>query len=172
MSNRPEPATRHYDERLQHILKTAARIFAEKGFHRTSVRDIAMHRLGIGTTHDMRSIVSGLLWRSLVHREYTVAEKINLWRGKVRVGARLWDAQLSTDLSQRVPRLDIPVYFLHGVYDYTEARRYFDQLAAPVKGFYTFQHSAHSPLFEEPERMCGIVRRDVLRGATELADRP
>jgi AcrR family transcriptional regulator len=41
MSNRPEPATRHYDERLQHILKTAARIFAEKGFHRTSVRDIA-----------------------------------------------------------------------------------------------------------------------------------
>jgi TetR/AcrR family transcriptional regulator, cholesterol catabolism regulator len=41
MSNRLEPATRHYDENLQRILKTSAKIFAEKGFHHTSVRDIA-----------------------------------------------------------------------------------------------------------------------------------
>lgn len=41
MSNRLEPATRHYDEKLQQILKTAARIFADKGFHHTSVRDIS-----------------------------------------------------------------------------------------------------------------------------------
>ena len=41
MSSRAEPATRHYDEKLQLILKTAAKIFAEKGFHHTSVRDIS-----------------------------------------------------------------------------------------------------------------------------------
>jgi AcrR family transcriptional regulator len=41
MSNRLEPATRHYDEKLQQILKTSAKIFAEKGFHHTSVRDIS-----------------------------------------------------------------------------------------------------------------------------------
>jgi AcrR family transcriptional regulator len=41
MSTRSELATRHYDEKLQQILKTAAKIFADKGFHRTSVRDIA-----------------------------------------------------------------------------------------------------------------------------------
>jgi AcrR family transcriptional regulator len=41
MVNRLEPASRHYDEKLQQILKTSARIFAEKGFHHTSVRDIA-----------------------------------------------------------------------------------------------------------------------------------
>ena len=41
MSNRVEPATRHYDEKLQLILKTSAKIFAEKGFHHTSVRDIS-----------------------------------------------------------------------------------------------------------------------------------
>jgi TetR/AcrR family transcriptional regulator, cholesterol catabolism regulator len=41
MSTRAEPPTRQYDEKLQQILKTAAGIFAEKGFHRTSVRDIA-----------------------------------------------------------------------------------------------------------------------------------
>ena len=41
MANRLEPATRHYDEKLQLLLKTSAKIFAEKGFHHTSVRDIA-----------------------------------------------------------------------------------------------------------------------------------
>ncbi|HKY06923.1 MAG TPA: helix-turn-helix domain-containing protein, partial [Candidatus Binatia bacterium] len=41
MSNRVEPATRQYDEKLQQILKTSAKIFAEKGFHHTSVRDIS-----------------------------------------------------------------------------------------------------------------------------------
>jgi AcrR family transcriptional regulator len=41
MSIRLEPATRYYDETLQKILKCSAKIFAEKGFHHTSVRDIS-----------------------------------------------------------------------------------------------------------------------------------
>ncbi len=41
MANRLEASTRPYDEKLQQILKTSAKIFAEKGFHRTSIRDIA-----------------------------------------------------------------------------------------------------------------------------------
>jgi pimeloyl-ACP methyl ester carboxylesterase len=140
-----------------------------------SVRDIAMHRLGVGTTHDMRSLISGLIVPSLLNREYTVAEKINLWRGKISSGKTLWNQQLSTDLT-KLTRLEIPVYFLHGVHDYTvsyfEAKAYYEQLAAPVKGFYSFEHSAHSPLFEEPERMRQIIRRDVLHATTVRADAP
>ena len=64
----------------------------------------------------------------------------------------------------------MPVYFLEGVYDYTcsypEAKAYFERLNAPVKGFYTFDHSAHSPLFEEPDKMIKILREDVLKGQT------
>ena len=41
MANRLEPTHRSHDEKLQQILKTSAKIFAEKGFHRTSIRDIA-----------------------------------------------------------------------------------------------------------------------------------
>jgi hypothetical protein len=45
-----------------------------------------------------------------------------------------------------------------------------DVLNAAVKGFYTFHQSAHSPLFEEPDRMREIMQQDVLRGANRLAD--
>lgn len=139
-----------------------------------SVRDVAMHSLGIGTTRDMTSIVTGLLLRSFEFREYTLREKIGLWRGKLFSGRRLWNTQLSTDLTQTVTRIEIPVYFLHGVHDYTVsyplARTYYQQLNAPLKGFYTFTGSAHSPLFEEPQRMREIMQTDVLAGAKGLAD--
>jgi len=41
MANRAESSTRHYDEKLRQILRTSAKIFAEKGFHHTSIRDIS-----------------------------------------------------------------------------------------------------------------------------------
>jgi pimeloyl-ACP methyl ester carboxylesterase len=138
------------------------------------VRDVAMHELGIGTTHDMKSVVTGMFLPSLLNREYTLGEKINLWRGKLFSGSRLWNTRLSTDLTKKVTRLEIPVYFLHGVYDYTVsyplAKSYFQRLEAPVKGFYTFTHSAHTPFFEEPEKMLEIVRADVLTGSKGMAD--
>lgn len=75
------------------------------------VRDVAMHELGIGTTRDIRSIVTGLFARSLLSREYTLREKIGLWRGKLFSGQRLWNLQLATDLTTKVTRLELPVYF-------------------------------------------------------------
>ncbi len=138
------------------------------------VRDLAMHELGVGTTHDMKSVFTDMFLQSLRHRDYTLSEKVNLWRGKLFSGSRLWNTQLSTDLTKRVTRLDIPVYFLHGVYDYTVsyplAKAYFERLEAPVKGFYSFKQSAHTPFFEEPEKMREIMLMDVLTGSKSLAD--
>lgn len=138
------------------------------------LRDGAMHELGVGTTRDMKSVFSDIFLRSLLHREYTLGEKFKLWRGKLFSGNSLWNTQLSTDLSQKVTRLEIPVYFLHGVHDHTVsyplAKAYFDRLQAPVKGFYTFEQSAHTPLFEEPGKVREILRADVLTGTNGLAD--
>ena len=140
-----------------------------------ALRDGAMHSLGIGTTHEMNSVLSGIFFPSLTFRGYTLSEKVNLWRGKSSSGVSpLWDDMLSTDLSKEVTELSIPVYFFEGIYDYTcsytLAKEYFDQLKAPLKGFYTFEQSAHSPLFEEPEKMGHILQEDVLAGVNNLAD--
>ncbi|MBP7570759.1 MAG: alpha/beta hydrolase [Acidobacteria bacterium] len=140
-----------------------------------TVRDQAMHRLGVGTMRHMRSVVTGIFIASLQNRDYTLREKIGLWRGKASAGvSTVWSEMLASDLSEQVPRLDVPVYLLHGRHDYTcsfdEALAYFDRLQAPLKGFYAFEASAHSPIFEEPGRVCEILRADVLAGTNGLAD--
>jgi pimeloyl-ACP methyl ester carboxylesterase len=140
-----------------------------------AMRDNCMHSLGVGTTHDMNSVITGIFLPSLKCSEYTIKEKFYLWLGKSRSGvSSLWKNMLATDLSEQLPELEIPVYFIHGIYDftvsYTLAKEYFDTLKAPVKGFYTFDKSAHSPLFEEPDKMIKIMKTDVLTGSNSLSD--
>jgi pimeloyl-ACP methyl ester carboxylesterase len=139
------------------------------------IRDAAMHRLGVGTTHRMRSIVTGLFIPSLLFSGYTLREKWYFWAAKVRNGVSvIWDTILSTDMREKVPDVQVPVYLLHGVHDYTcsyeLARSYADTLRAPLKGFYTFRHSAHSPIFEEPDRVMKVLREDAIGRVTRLAD--
>ena len=142
-----------------------------------AVRDRAMHRLGVGTTHDMQSVLSGIFWPSLRSPQYTLNEKIKMWRGKFSSGVSvLWDEMLATDLAERVTELALPAYFFHGIYDYTVnyqlAKDYCIGLQAPLKGFYSFGQSAHSPVLEEPVKARTIMRDDVLAGTNSLADDP
>jgi pimeloyl-ACP methyl ester carboxylesterase len=141
-----------------------------------ALRDPAMHPLGIGTMHEMNSHVTGVFIPSLQSPDYTLNEKFRTWIAKAKAGvAILWDDMLATDLTEKVTKLDIPVYFLEGIHDYTcnyiLAKDYFEKIDAPVKGFYTFDESAHSPIFEEPEKVQKILREDVLVGTNKLADR-
>jgi len=141
-----------------------------------ALRDGAMHSLGIGTTHDMNSVLSGIFIPSLTFRGYTLLEKINMWRGKSQSGVSLfWDEMIATDLTIKVPELEIPVYFFGGIYDYTcsyiLAKDYLEKLQAPMKGFYTFEQSAHSPLFEEPKSFIEIMVNDVINSNVNLADK-
>jgi hypothetical protein len=83
---------------------------------------------------------------------------------------------VTTDLRKTVPELavSVSVYFLEGKWVYTchckFARSYFDVLKAPAKGFYSFDPSAHSPMFEEPKRVVEILHHDVLKGRTQPTD--
>jgi pimeloyl-ACP methyl ester carboxylesterase len=140
-----------------------------------ALRDKAMHSLGIGTTHAMHSVITGILFPSLTFQGYTLLEKVNMWRGKSQSGVSpFWDEMIATDLTIKMPELEIPVYFFGGIYDYTcsytLAKDFLQELQAPMKGFYTFEQSAHSPLFEEPEKMQQILQEDVLHGVNNLAD--
>jgi pimeloyl-ACP methyl ester carboxylesterase len=139
-----------------------------------AARDGYMHSLGIGTTRDMKSIESGVFLASWFSRDYTLGEKINYWRGKFWSKSLMWKANMMTDLIPQIAELKLPAYFLHGAYDYTVAypltKEFATQLKAPLKGFYTFAQSAHTPLFEEPDKVVTMLREDVLTGSNHLAD--
>ena len=71
--------------------------------------------------------------------------------------------------------VNIPVNFFSGKYDMTVnvdlSKACLEILKAPVRGFYTFKNSAHSPLFEESEKIKRIIIADVLKENNCLADK-
>lgn len=149
---------------------------AVKPFFQSMVRDQSMHALGVGTMKSMRSVMKDVFLPVLLCKAYTVQEKINYWASKFTFirQTSLHDEVLATDLTQKVQSLEIPVYFFSGAYDMTAnvdlSREFLESLQAPMKGFYTFPNSAHSPLFEEPEWMIEIMKDDILVGVNSLAD--
>ncbi len=140
------------------------------------IRDVAMHRLGIGTTHKMKNIITEIFLETLFFPEYTIKEKLAFWVGKSKSGISvLWNEMIKQDLSLKVTNFKIPIYFLHGKYDYTcsyeLSKSYFYVIDAPVKGFYTFENSAHSPHFEEPNQFKEILLNDVCNNRTQMSDK-
>ncbi|PKN82901.1 MAG: alpha/beta hydrolase, partial [Chloroflexi bacterium HGW-Chloroflexi-8] len=83
------------------------------------IRDEAMHRLGVGSTRDMDSVITGVFLPSWKFPEYTLKEKINLWKGKFFTHSAMWNEMIATDLTQNFTEFDLPIYFLEGKYDYT-----------------------------------------------------
>ena len=144
-------------------------------FYKSLTRDNSMHALGIGTMRSMRSVFKDVFIPVWMCKAYTIKEKINIWISKFSFvkKTKLIDELFAADIPAIVPKLEIPVYFFSGKYDLTVnhdlSKAYLEGLQAPVKGFYTFQESAHSPIYEEPERLEEIIRKDVLNGTTNLA---
>lgn len=138
-----------------------------------AVRSLGMAKLGIGIMHHLRSMLKSVM-SVLAYKGYSWKDKIHYPMGNSFSLNCLWDDVLQIDLCQTVPRLDVPVYIFHGKFDfqvsYTLAKEYSEVLESPIKGFYTFDESAHSPCFEEPEKMCRILREDVLMGKADLGD--
>ena len=125
-------------------------------FYKSAIRDRSMHELGIGTMHEMKSVFRDIFIPVWACKAYTAREKINIWKSKFSFLSKtnLVNEMLETDFTSMVSTLDIPVYFFSGKYDLTVntglSEAYLGKLQAPVKEFYSFKNSAHSPLFEEP----------------------
>jgi pimeloyl-ACP methyl ester carboxylesterase len=146
-------------------------------FHKSSIRDKYMHELGIGTMHKMKSVFWDIFIPVWTCKAYTLREKINIWKSKISFlpKTNLINEMLETDFAATIDTLKIPVYFFSGKYDLTVnidlAKAYFNKLNAPLKGFYTFNNSAHSPLFEEPELVRKIIEVDILNNKNTLTDK-
>ncbi|MGG5329413.1 alpha/beta fold hydrolase [Enterococcus sp. AZ163] len=153
---------------------------SEKAYERytaSSLRDTAMHELGVGTMRNMKSVISGIFFPSLRCTAYTQAERINIWKGKdFSQSTPIFEESRQYDSFNEVSSIEVPIYFFAGIHDYTVCyslqQEYYEKINAPIKAFYTFHNSAHSPLFEESEKALAILAQNVLTRKTTLSDQP
>lgn len=121
----------------------------------SGLRDKAMHDLGVGTARNMHSVISGIFLPSLRCTAYTQAERINIWKSKALSKAFpvTRDAIGNFNAFAEIPKVEIPIFFLVGKYDYTCCaslqQKYYETVEAPQKELYVFENSAHSPIYEE-----------------------
>ncbi|NIB38426.1 alpha/beta hydrolase [Pseudomaricurvus alkylphenolicus] len=91
--------------------------------------------------------------------EYTAADVEKFMKG-LDWSSRTADVEAAASnysLFKQLPEVSIPVYFFAGRYDYstpaTLAEEYYSFLKAPKKAFIWFENSAHTMIFEEPDKM-------------------
>lgn len=131
-----------------------------KKYKHAGLRDKAMHELGVGTTRDMDSVITGILLPSLRCRTLTIPQRIKLWLGKMQsddfaVGLSEFNA------FEEIKSIQIPIYFFAGEYDYTCCeslqRKYYECIEAPEKEYYLYEDCAHSPVYEDSEKTSEIL---------------
>ncbi|MGL5041573.1 MAG: alpha/beta fold hydrolase [Culicoidibacterales bacterium] len=130
-----------------------------------SARNTYLQKYNIGLTRKKMSMMTAVLLPLLRTKTYSLTEKINQIRG-LFFSMKMFGEVFTVPLDRYIKKIDIPVYIIAGAYDYqtsfTQAKILFDQLDIPKGEYIVFEHSAHSPLFEEPEKflqtMATIVR--------------
>ena len=97
--------------------------------------------------------------------EYSLMDFFNLKRGNQSSVHHLWDELLTVNLTEQVPEVEVPVYFLTGRHDYIVpfelVEEYYHLLKAPSKELIWFENSAHSPIFEEIELFQQILIQNI-----------
>jgi pimeloyl-ACP methyl ester carboxylesterase len=78
--------------------------------------------------------------------------------GVMRVYPQLADLDFERDLR----KIGCPVFIVAGKYDLTcvssIAKRWFDSLEAPEKGFVWFENAGHNACYEEPGHFIALLR--------------
>lgn len=93
--------------------------------------------------------------------ESTWSDLFAFLKGQKLLVTRLWPEIAKVDLTRDFIHFDTPIFFLLGRHDFmissSQAEAYFQRINAPHKHLVYFEHSAHSPMFEEPEAFASAL---------------
>lgn len=114
----------------------------------------------------------GILLKTFVKKmfkssEYTLLDMIRFIRGQYFSNKNLMDEVRSLDLSEMIRNVKVPITLMMGRHDLSTpaepTKIWFDSLQAEEKEWVWFEHSAHSPLFEENEKFINLVIAQIKR---------
>jgi pimeloyl-ACP methyl ester carboxylesterase len=98
--------------------------------------------------------------------EYGLIDKVNWVRGLDAVFTAVYPRLGEIDFPSTVPSLDVPVYFIVGRWDVNAmaslTESYHNSLQAPHNELIWFEHSGHTPLYEESTRFVDVMVHTVL----------
>jgi pimeloyl-ACP methyl ester carboxylesterase len=117
-----------------------------------SVRETLLFKFG-GEIHKAKSFMPILL-TGLAAPEYSLRDARNIPKGVSLYSENFVYNSISGDLMDAIPKVEIPIYFFTGRYDYTDpftlTEEYFSKINAPEKHIVWFEESAHFAFYEEP----------------------
>jgi pimeloyl-ACP methyl ester carboxylesterase len=112
------------------------------------------------TYGSMARTMVGSLLRS---PDYSTGDVVRTMRGVTTTRNALLRELAELNLVHSVPRIDVPVVMVQGRRDVVApgdaAERYARSLHAPSKQLVWFEHSAHTPYLDEPERFRDLLLR-------------
>lgn len=116
------------------------------------VRETLIFKFG-GEIHNAKSFMP-LLLTGLAAPEYSLRDARNIPKGVSLYSRNFLYNSISGELMDVITRVEIPVYFFTGRYDYTDpftlTEQYLSKINAPEKHIVWFEESAHFPFYEEP----------------------
>lgn len=119
-----------------------------------------LSKYGGGVLKEQKSLVQSLLIPLIKSKEYSLKELSGYIQGAMYLPKVLWDDIVRIDYSG-VTEFPVPIVVTQGEHDFNTptaiCREWFGRLAAPYKKWYSFGESAHSPIFEEPEKWTQAV---------------
>jgi pimeloyl-ACP methyl ester carboxylesterase len=118
---------------------------------------------GARSGHTYNSMARGLLVSLLCSPDYSLADAVRTIRGITATQAALLPELEALDLTGTLPGMNCPIVMVQGRHDQvapaSSAERYAELLKAPGKQFVWFEHSAHMPHLEEPERFRELLAK-------------
>jgi pimeloyl-ACP methyl ester carboxylesterase len=178
LSNRTESETISYDWTLQQAtsandtgsIKKLVRIGPPPYTGDWRRKFIAQRRiLGMygGEYYGSKVGAFGVVIKNLIlSTEYTFIDRINFFRGIFDSLNLLFPEEMTVNLFSRVPKLNVPVWFMLGRHDYEVpsvlSEQYFNALKAPAKEIFWFENSSHMPNTEERDAFNNIMIERIL----------
>jgi pimeloyl-ACP methyl ester carboxylesterase len=118
---------------------------------------------GVWGGHTYNSFARVLLVSMLRSPDYSLADTARALRGITAATATLLPELAVVDLTRTLTRLSTPIVMVQGRRDQvapaSAAQRYAELLQAPSKQLVWFEHSAHLPHLEEPERFREVLAK-------------
>jgi pimeloyl-ACP methyl ester carboxylesterase len=117
----------------------------------------------VTTGQSYGAVVRDLITSLVRSRDYSLGDVLRTLRGVSQAQFALLPEINALCLERSLPAIDVPIVMVQGRLDVvapgSAAEHYFNALASPQKQFVWFDHSAHTPQYDEPQAFRDLLLR-------------